>query len=243
MSNRILATAAVLTGVLLARGAGAQTSAPSNPAPNLSGVWTITNFRQNLWEMSPELAAAKAGPPYTPEAAARYKAIDHATVDTGPSSRCLPPGVAFLMTMPYALEIIQIPGRVLTYHEFGNYVRQIFVDGRDHADAYPTWLGHSTGRYENDTLVVDTVGFNGKGWQDMTGMPGSDALHTVERFKRTSPTDLDYSMTLEDPKVFTKPWTIQAKFRLQPTFNIVEFVCMENNLYVGSPGMKVEATK
>ena len=237
---KFLCAACVFAGVLAY--SADVTAQTTTPTPNLNGVWTVTNYRAKLSDMSSELAAAKQDAPFTPQAAERYKNLDRAALDTGPSSRCLPPGIAFLMVMPYAFEIIQIPGRVLTFHEFGNYVRQIFTDGRGHTDPDPTWLGHSIGRYEGDTLVVDTIGFNGKAWLDQTGLQGSDALHTVERFRRTG-SELDYSIMLEDPKTFTRPWTAQATFKLQPNFNIVEFVCLENNTYVGSPGMKVPANK
>ena len=144
---------------LLVLPAGLLAQSPKSPAatasvPDLNGVYLI--------DMGTEFKDI----PFLPEAAAKYKALDRKKSDTGPSSVCLPPGIGFLMMMPYALEIIQTPKHVLTFHEFGNYVRQIWTDGRGHEDAYPTWLGHSVGKYEGDTLVVDTVGFNGKGWMD-----------------------------------------------------------------------------
>lgn len=203
--------------------------------PNLNGVYLVEGYKSNLIDMNPGFGEA----PFQPEAAARYKALDRAKTDTGPSSRCLPPGIGFLMTMPYALELIQTESRVLTFHEFGNYVRQIWTDGRGHEDAYPTWLGHSVGKYEGDTLVVDTVGFNGKGWMDQMGLQASEELHTTERFRRNNNT-LEYSLTIDDPKTFTQPWTVHAKFNLIPNGQIVEFVCTENNKFLNSPGMHME---
>jgi hypothetical protein len=210
---------------------------PATPAsvPDLSGVYLVTGYKSNLIDMDTGFKDV----PFLPEAAAKYKALDRTKTDTGPSSRCLPPGIGFLMMMPYAMEIIQTPKHVLTFHEFGNYVRQIWTDGRGHEDAYPTWLGHSVGKYEGDTLIVDTVGFNGKGWMDQMGLRASDALHTVERFRREG-TGLEYSLMIEDPKTFTKPWTARAKFNLLPSGQIVEFVCTENNRFLDSPGMHME---
>ena len=251
MKNPMLIAACLLTGaVMFASGAWAQTSNPSPAAPatssgsipNLAGVWIVTNYRGPLADMSPELAATKAGPPFTPAGLEKYqKAVeDKKILDTGPSSRCLPPSISFLMVMPYAMEIVQTPQRVFTFHEFGNYVRKIWMDGRGHGDPDPSWLGHSIGRYEGDTLVVDSVGFNGKTWLDQMGLRNSDALHTIERFRRVG-ADLEYKITLDDPKAFTRPWTAEAKFRpTPPSFTIPEFVCMENNEYVGSPGMKLD---
>src|SRR5262245_7090096 len=90
--------------------------------PNLSGVYLVEGYKSNLIEMNTGLRDI----PFRPEAAGRYKALDRAKTDTGPSSRCLPPGIGFLMTMPYAMELIQADNRVMTFHEFGNYVRQIW---------------------------------------------------------------------------------------------------------------------
>jgi hypothetical protein len=213
-------------------------SASAGTVPDLNGVYLVRGYKANLIDMGSGLKEI----PFLPEAAARYKAINRSETDTGPSSKCLPPGIGFLMTMPYAYEIIQTPRHVLTFHEFGNYVRQIWTDGRGHEDAYPTWLGHSVGKYEGDTLVVDTVGFNGKGWMDQLGMQASDALHTVERFRRNGSV-LEYSMMIEDPKTFTHPWTAKATLDVVTNGQIVEFVCMENNKLIGSPGMHVDQIK
>ena len=210
-----------------------RTAASAAPPPPLSGVY-IRGKGGGLGDIP------KA--PFTPRGAEVHKNAPSLGLDTGPSSRCLPPGITFLMLIPYAFEIIQIPGRVLTYHEFGNYVRQIFTDGRDHGEAYPTWLGHSIGRYEGDTLVVDTVGFNGKGWLDTTGVQASDALHAVERFRRTT-AGLEYSITVEDPKMFTRPFTVEHTFTEAKNFNIQEFGCLDNNMYLGSPGMQIQGNK
>src|SRR4051812_49203906 len=116
----------------------------AGPRPDLNGVYVVQGYKSSLIDMDTGLKEI----PFQPDAAARYKALDRAKTDTGPSSRCLPPGIGFLMMMPYALELIQTPNRVMTFHEFGNYVRQIWTDGRNHDEAYPTWLGHSIGKYE-----------------------------------------------------------------------------------------------
>ena len=238
--NRLLiAVFAVLVSTLLVR-AQQQTGGEARLTniPDLNGVYLVRNYRPNLIDMGTGLKEI----PFTPDAATKYKAINRSETETGPSSRCLPPGIGFLMTMPYAYEIIQTPRHVLTFHEFGNYVRQIWTDGRGHETAYPTWFGHSVGRYEEGALIVDTVAFNGKGWLDQLGLQSSDALHTVERFHRNGST-LEYSLTIEDPKTFTRPWTAKATLDVIPNGDIVEFVCLENNKLVGSPGMHVDEEK
>ena len=236
----LVALAVLVTGSLAYAQQQGMSVAGSQSAtiPDLNGVYLVRGYRPNLMDMGTGLKEY----PFTPEAATKYKAINRSETDTGPSSKCLPPGIGFLMTMPYAYEIIQTPRHVMTFHEFGNYVRQIWTDGRGHEDAYPTWLGHSIGRYEDGSLVVDTVGFNGKGWLDQLGLQSSDALHTVERFHRNGST-LEYSLTIEDPKIFTRPWTAKATLDVIPNGDIVEFVCLENNKLVGSPGMHVDEVK
>ena len=104
------------------------------------------------------------------------------------------------------------------------------MDGREHPkDLEQTYMGHSIGRYEGDTLVIDTIGFNDKTWLDPMGLPHSDALHVVERISRTDHDTLQVDYTLDDPKAYTKPWTAQRIFNLHPDWQIKEYVCAENN--------------
>lgn len=218
--------------------------APVQGVPDLSGVYLVRNFNGNIAMMSPELKGQ--GSPFRAEEAQRYKEFQvlRETLtpeeDPSPSARCLPPGLTFLMTIPYAVEIIQTPTKVLTFHEFGNFVRQIRLNVRDHGDPTPSWLGHSIGHYEGDTLVVDTIGFNGKGWLDNRGLRASEQLHTVERFRKVNG-ELHYSVTINDPTLFTRAWTVVAYLVPQPGVEIEEFVCLDNNKLIGSPGQKVQA--
>lgn len=205
--------------------AGAQ---QSSPAPDLSGVWAVSNFKQELAQMAPELNPKV--PPFLPAAAAKYAKMNH---NDSPSAHCLPPGVPFLMTMPYPFEIIQVPGRVLTIHEFGNFVRRIHTDGRNHpADPDPTWLGDSVGKWDGGTLVVDSVGFNDKSWMDLTGLTHSEALHLTERFRLIDRNTLSDDITIDDPMTFTKAWTVHVTYSRKPDWEIQEFVCAENNLFL-----------
>lgn len=209
--------------------------------PDLGGVYLIRDFRGALENMAIDLKGG--GIPFVPEEEKRHRAFAkvqlsqaNPDLDQSPSARCLPPGLTFLMTAPYPMEIIQTPTKVLTLHEFGNYVRQIFLRA-DHGDPDPTWLGHSIGRYEGDTLIVETIGFNAKAWLDVSGLRSSESLRTVEHFRRTA-TELQWTVTIEDKKMFTRPWRVQTHYRPLSGFDINEYVCLENNTLLGSPGMK-----
>jgi hypothetical protein len=123
------------------------------------------------------------------------------------------------------MQIVQVPGRVIMF--FGRNVRQIYIDGRQHPlNLKPLWMGHSIGKWEGETFVIDTIGISDRTWLDRMGHPHSDALHLVERFRRDSPDRLDLDMTIDDPKAYTKAWTAQRTFRLRPpTSELGEAVC------------------
>src|SRR5206468_3579481 len=109
--------------------------------------------------------------------------------------------------------------------------RQIFLDGRELGEDFtPSWLGYSTGKWEGDTLVVDTKGFNGKTWLDQAGKPTTDALHVIERFRRKDFGHMDIEITIDDPKAYAKPWTVTEHAQLLPDTELMEFICNENNL-------------
>jgi hypothetical protein len=155
------------------------------------------------------------------------------TTSTEPIVNCLPPGVpGIYMVSIYPMEIIQLPGRVIMFFEYGNYVRQIFTDGRKHQSLTPTWMGDSIGKWEGDTLVVDVSGFNDKTWIDSEGHPHSDALHVVERIRRMDHDHLVDEVTVEDPKAYTKALTTKRVFNFEPDWNIAEFVCEDNETFL-----------
>ncbi len=133
---------------------------------------------------------------------------------------------------PFALEFIETPGRVVQLFEFDHHVRQIFTDGRQHPkDPDLTWMGDSIGWYEGDTLVVDTVGLNEKTWVDRSGLPHSDQLHVTERIRRPTHDSLEVKITIDDPKAYTATWTGYRNYKLEPAWNIKEFVCADNGDY------------
>ena len=180
----------------------------------------------------------------TPWAEAKFKAAKPNVGPRGvalsesndPVTKCFPPGVPriYIMRVGQPVEIIQIPGRVLMIFEYDHFVRQIFTDGRQHSqDLIASYMGDSIGRWEGDTLVVDTVGFNVtiNSALDGDGHPHSTAnLRTlVERIRRVSHDALTIDFTIDDPKAYTKPWDAHTVFDLKPGWNIGEVICVDDN--------------
>jgi hypothetical protein len=209
-------------------------------ASELSGVWVqeVTKATRPNWVDSQDNRLEKL--PMTAWGEERFKSnrATHgsnavaSTTSTEPIVKCLPPGVpAIYMVSIYPMEIIQTPGRVIMFFEYGNYVRQIFTDGRKHQNLTPTWMGDSIGKWEGDTLVVDASGFNDKTWIDSEGHPHSDALHVVERIRRTDHDHLLDEITVEDPKAYTRTLTTRRVFEFERDWNIAEFVCEDNDVF------------
>ena len=152
-------------------------------------------------------------------------------IDDGTAS-CLPPGVPRIMVYPYPMEIVQTPTHIIMIIEAGGVDRYIWTDGRGHPDAgelYPTYNGHSIGRWEGDTLVIDTVGLNDAGSLDVSGLPKTSALHVIEHIRRIPGSrNLEDLITLDDPKTYTKVWTGRSLFDWRPNITLTEYVC-ENN--------------
>jgi hypothetical protein len=127
------------------------------------------------------------------------------------------------------LQIVQVPGEVLMIFEYDHFIRAIYTDGRPHPkDLDPTWMGDSIGKWEGDTLLVDTIGFNDKTWLDMVGHPHSEALHLSERIRRVDHDTLQDDLTINDPKAYTKPWSGQQIFELKPSWRLGEYICEDN---------------
>jgi hypothetical protein len=151
-----------------------------------------------------------------------------------PEALCLPTGVPRIA--PYPWRIVQTPAFGKATHLFflfeGNIhsYRQIFMDGREHPDDLEaTWYGHSIGHWEDDTLVVETVGFNDLFWFDFVGHPHTTQLRTVERYTRTSFGELEVVTTVEDPGAYAKPFTVKYTHTLRPGWELMEYICNENN--------------
>ena len=169
---------------------------------DLSGVWVVRG--------SADIAAA---PAYTPAFQKVWQDRKKDLKETDPATYCLPNGVVRVTTLPY--KIVQTDKMVVILSEGNTHsFRRVFLDGRPHnLDLEPeTWTGDSTGKWEGDVLVVDTIGLNDRTWLDATGKPHSEALHVVERYRRVSPTRLEVQYSLEDTKAFTKPFTFTRTF-------------------------------
>ena len=197
--------------------------APRTPEgrPDLSGVWVATD------DPYPET------PALLPWAAALVKEREENGLKDAPHNHCLPgplpvPG----STAPFIIKFVQTRALLLTLFEDVPSVRQIFLDGRAHpADAEPTWLGHSTGKWEGDVLVVDTVGFNGKSWIGGLGdgiLPETEKMHVTERYRRLDFAHMEAQIAFDDPGAYSKPLHMNVKYDLAPQEEILEYVC-ENN--------------
>ena len=148
-----------------------------------------------------------------------------------PDFQCFPSGVPRIYLFLYPMEIIHTPGRVLMLFEYGHNIRQIFADGRGHAqDAEPTWMGDSIGHWEGETLVVETTNQKDRTWLGYGGQPHSEQLRVIERIRRPDHDSLMIDITLDDPKAYTMPLHTQKKYILKPDWNIAEFVCEDNSI-------------
>jgi len=222
----LLVTAVVFSSALYAQ-------APEDGA-DFSGVWTNSPPESTRSFQNSALRADL--PPMTAWAQERY---DQARPTFGPKSvpvletndpvyECFRPGTPRIYMHPFPMEIIQTPGRVLMLFEYDHAVRQIFTDGRDHrTDLAPMWMGDSTGHWEGDTLVVETVNFNDKTWIDRQGVPHSEELRVLERIRLDGDGNLLIDIAIEDPVAFTESWTGQRRYR-PVDWNIEEFACMDN---------------
>ncbi len=166
--------------------------------------------------------------PYTPEAAAIKKENAEHWIDRDPELKCYLPGIPRAMYMPYAFQIVQSTNKVNMAYTFTSTARTIHLDTVEEPPD-DTYMGHSFGRWEGDTLVVDVTRFNGKNWFDRAGNFHSDALHLVERFTPITRDAIRYDVTIEDAKVFTRPWTISMPLyrRLEPNMELLEYRCTE----------------
>src|ERR1700730_15905037 len=229
-SIAVLVAVLAFSPVMLAQSSkpAATNKAPSS-AQDLSGVW-VAQGKQG----SALLTSSKEEPPMTSWGKAQFKAAksenqnakDAASND--PRLKCDPAGVprVYLSTRP--IEFIQTPNRLFVFYEEDHNWRQIWTDGRAiPTDSDPTYMGYSVGRWEGDTLVVDTVGSNDKTWLDNVGHPHSDALHVVERIRRIDHDTLQITFTVEDPKAYAKPWTTSSRtFKLKPSYDLTEEFCV-----------------
>ena len=214
--------------------------------PNLNGIWQAMNTAN--WDIeahsaqpSPikELGASGAIPagagiveggtiPYLPEALKKKKENQANRLKLDPEVKCYLPGVPRSVYMPYPFQIIQGTKHIMMLHEYAGAVRTVYMTDQTDAPA-DSWMGWSNGKWEGETLVVDTKGFNDQSWFDRAGNFHSDALHVVERFTARSADTLNYEATIEDSKTFSRPWKISMPLyrHVEANAQIMEFRCVE----------------
>jgi hypothetical protein len=183
---------------------------------------TISKYALNiLLDFKPEES------PMRPKAAEILRAH---VPGTNPADRCLPIGIPAAGLVSELNKIVQSPRMIVILYESDNTHRQIYTDGRGLPKeiAQPAWLGYSVGKWERDTLVVETAGFNDKTWLDLMGHPHSEALRVTERYRRRDFGHLDVEVTFDDPPMYTKPFTIKFTQELQADSDIFETFCNEN---------------
>src|SRR5215510_12921873 len=194
----------------------------TNP-PDLTGFWN-NQYR-------PYLAQALGHEtPYTPYGLERWKNVD--TKDD-PTGKCLPVGPSRAFTAPMPAQIVQSPKVIAFLFEYQTIYRMVYMDGRKHPSDimdYREFMGHSVGHWEGDTLVVDTIGINERSWLDIAGHEHSGQLHLIERIQKIDDNRLKYTVTFDDPKFFTEPWSVTRTFtRGKPTDRVMTYSCEENN--------------
>jgi hypothetical protein len=196
------------------------------PAPSFSVGPPVTTFRDVG-------ANVKEGLPLQPWAAELVKSRRAQNSKDNPDALCLPMGLMQFHNHGQPRKIVQTPGLVVIMYEANYGLRQIFMDGRTlpNSDAQPWWYGYSVGKWDGDTLVVETTGFRDGGWLDIIGNPLTDAAKLTERFRRPTVGTLEIDVTIDDAKAYTKPWTVRVNQRLTLDGELIEFVCLENQQF------------
>ena len=243
----VLMTALQLSLIPTASGAEAY-KAPraADGKADLNGIWQALNTAN--WDLQEHaarpgvvvaLGAAGAVPaglsvveggeiPYLPAAAAKKKENFENRLNADPEIKCYLPGVPRATYMPYPFQIVQTPKFILMAYEFAGAARTIYMD-KAPPNPVDSWMGHSVGHWEGDTLVVDVTRLSEETWFDRAGNFHSDALHVVERYTPLSADALTYDVTIEDPKVFSRPWKMSMPLyrRLDKNAQLMEFKCVE----------------
>jgi hypothetical protein len=196
---------------------------------DISGVWMgLTGaayqpqFRQLDGSEAPMTAAARN----IFEARRAAYVVGRPEGDT--PSRCLPHGVPRSMLTPYPMHIVQTPGQITIVHESGHNLRLIYMNESQPGAVPLSYMGHSVGRWDSDTLVIDTVGLNTDTWLDEAGQPHGERLHVVERLRKLSDGRLEDLIEVDDPETYTHPWTTRRLYDPRPDLHLLEYICEEN---------------
>jgi hypothetical protein len=205
---------------------------PKGPTPRLasgkvdfSGVWQKP-YVPDLTKDGKDFKGL-AELPFTAWGKADWEKYDAADGDY--TGACLPFGMTRSVNTPEPMQVIQNDKYFAFLFEQNSWFTVVPIDGRKHRDQIPTWFGDSVGHWEGDTLVIDTVNFNGRTRLDTVGHPHSDQLHLVQRFTRPDLGHIHHEMIIEDPKTFTKPWKVTRTLTLRPDWEMMEYSCEENN--------------
>ncbi len=170
----------------------------------------------------------QGGLPYQPWAADLVKTRQQNPGRDDPHVRCLPSNPPRNFTLPHITKIVHDPGLMILLNEYNSGFRQIFTDGRAlPADPQPSWSGYSSGKWQGDTLVVDTIGFRDDLWLDMAGNPLTSAGRLTERFRRPDYGNLEIELTINDPKAYTRPWNAMLKMHVVLNTELIEEICLE----------------
>jgi hypothetical protein len=202
--------------------------APRGPdgKPDLSGIWQASRAVFDLAQ------AVRKGEqiPFTAEGRAIFAERRKTNSKDDPSARCLPTGLPVRALLRTPFKILQTPAVTAILYESRTTFRQILTDGRPLPKEidWPAWNGFSVGRWDGDTFVAETIGFNGKPWLDQAGYPASDALKITERFRRRDFGHIDLEMIIDDRKMYARPWSIFSELTLQVDTELLEFICEEN---------------
>jgi hypothetical protein len=236
LGGMLIATALLsLAAVPVAGQAPAALRRTADGKPDLSGVWQVANTA--AWDLQAH-SAQKDLPaglgvvegneiPYQPWAAAKKQKnfANRATAD--PETKCFLPGVPRITYMPYPFQIFQTPKHIAITYEYVHAVRRVYMD-TPHPEGPIEWfMGDSRGKWDGDTLVVDVTYFTDQTWLDRAGNFHSEALHVIERYTPVSANHINYEVTVEDPKVFTRPWKMSMPLyrRLEPNIRPLEYEC------------------
>ena len=218
--------------------------------PDLNGFWQVLNSA--AWDVRPHNArdgipaglgvVEGGGIPYQPWAAEQQQENQANRLTADPVRQCYLPGVPRITYMPFPFRILHTSDHVVITYEFAHAVRIIYTDGSPHPLPNDFWMGDSRGHWEGDTLVVDTTHFNGRTWLDAAGNFHSDALHVVERYTPTTPYHIDYEVAIEDPNVFTRPWTMRMPLyrRVEERLQILDYDCVDHLLQAAVEGRQEE---
>jgi len=243
--------ASVVLGLVAACGSAPPQAyrAPRTPdgAPDVSGIWQSNNTAN--WDL--EAHAARKGPvfalgaafsvppglgvvtgdgviPYLPDALAKKNANGESWTTLDPEVKCYMPGIPRATYMPYPFQIVQAADHILMTYEFASASRLVRMNSKEQSPA-PAWMGWSIGRWDGETLVIEVTDHMEETWFDRAGNHHSDALKVTERYSAVDANTLQYEATIEDPKVFSRPWTISMPLyrRREPDVQLMEYKCVE----------------